>query len=57
VETAVAAKTLMQYGCHRAQGFLLSRPVVAEDMASLLSTRTLTSNFLADYEFLSANPV
>ena len=38
VETAIAAQTLMQYGCHRAQGFLLSRPVAAEDMESLLST-------------------
>ncbi|MGO9354738.1 MAG: putative bifunctional diguanylate cyclase/phosphodiesterase [Mycobacterium sp.] len=48
VETAVAAKTLMQYGCHRAQGFLLSRPVIAEDMASLLSTRCMPIPRLAD---------
>ena len=48
VETAVAAKTLMQYGCHRAQGFLLSRPVTAEDMASLLSTRCMPIPCLAD---------
>ncbi len=48
VETAVAAKTLMQYGCHRAQGFLLSRPVSAEDMESLLSTRWMPISCLAD---------
>ena len=48
VETAVAATTLMQYGCHRAQGFLLSRPVAAEDMESLLSTRRIPIPCLAD---------
>jgi diguanylate cyclase (GGDEF)-like protein len=39
VETQVAAKTLTRHGCHRAQGFLLSRPVAGDDMESLLSTR------------------
>ncbi|BCI85974.1 hypothetical protein NIIDMKKI_11800 [Mycobacterium kansasii] len=29
VETPAAALTLMQHGCHRAQGFLLSRPSLA----------------------------
>ena len=48
VETAVAATTLMRYGCHRAQGFLLSRPVAAEDMESLLSTRWMPMPCLAD---------
>lgn len=48
VETAVAAQTLMQYGCHRAQGFFLSRPVSAEDMESLLSTRWMPISCLAD---------
>ena len=48
VETAVAATTLMRYGCHRAQGFLLSRPVAAEDMESLLSTRWMPIPCLAD---------
>jgi diguanylate cyclase (GGDEF)-like protein len=48
VETAVAATTLMRYGCHRAQGFLLSRPVAAEDMESLLSTRRIPIPCLAD---------
>jgi diguanylate cyclase len=48
VETAVAATTLTQYGCHRAQGFLLSPPVAAEDMESLLSTRWVPMPYLAD---------
>ncbi|MGO9151956.1 putative bifunctional diguanylate cyclase/phosphodiesterase [Mycobacterium sp.] len=48
VETAIAAQTLMQYGCHRAQGFLLSRPVAAEDMESLLSTSWMPMPCLAD---------
>jgi diguanylate cyclase (GGDEF)-like protein len=48
VETAVAATTLMHYGCHRAQGFLLSRPVAAENMDSLLSTRSVLMPCLAD---------
>lgn len=37
VETEAAAKTLVQYGCHRGQGFLLSRPVTGDLMAALLS--------------------
>jgi diguanylate cyclase len=45
VETKVAALTLMRHGCHRAQGFLLSRPVEADAMASLLSARQLPTTF------------
>jgi diguanylate cyclase len=48
VETPVAATTLMEYGCHRAQGFLLSRPLAGEDMESLLSARWLPMPCLAD---------
>jgi diguanylate cyclase (GGDEF)-like protein len=48
VETPVAATTLMEYGCHRAQGFLLSRPVAGEDMESLLSARRMPIPYLAD---------
>jgi diguanylate cyclase len=48
VETAIAAQTLMQYGCHRAQGFLLSRPVAAEHMESLLSSSWMPMPCLAD---------
>ncbi len=50
VETPAAALTLMQHGCHRAQGFLLSRPVAADAMESLLSGGRLRMPFLADRE-------
>ena len=36
VETTAAADLLLQYGCHRAQGFLLSRPIDAEATTALL---------------------
>ena len=45
VETPAAALTLIEHGCHRAQGFLLSRPVAGEDMESLLSRRLLPMSF------------
>jgi predicted signal transduction protein with EAL and GGDEF domain len=50
VETPAAAVTLMQYGCYRAQGYLLSRPVVSDAMESFLSSRWLPMPFLADGE-------
>jgi len=37
VETKAAALTLLQHGCHRAQGFLLSRPVPGDEMELLLA--------------------
>ncbi|MET0450597.1 MAG: EAL domain-containing protein [Mycobacterium sp.] len=37
VETQLAATTLLHHGCHRAQGFLLSRPLTGDAMASLLA--------------------
>jgi diguanylate cyclase (GGDEF)-like protein len=45
VETEVAAMTLLQHGCHRAQGFLLSRPVEGAAMESLLCKRRIPVNF------------
>lgn len=36
VESVVAAETLLELGCHRAQGFLLSRPLNSTAMESLL---------------------
>jgi EAL domain-containing protein (putative c-di-GMP-specific phosphodiesterase class I) len=36
VETDAAAATLLRHGCHRAQGFLISRPISGPDMADLL---------------------
>jgi diguanylate cyclase len=50
VETPAAALTLMRHGCHQAQGFLLSRPLPAGAMRSLLSTRRIAMPFLAESE-------
>jgi diguanylate cyclase (GGDEF)-like protein len=57
VETPAAALTLMQHGCHRAQGFLLSRPVPGNAMEALLAARWLPMPFLADREALSAGAI
>jgi EAL domain-containing protein (putative c-di-GMP-specific phosphodiesterase class I) len=53
VETPAAALTLMQHGCHRAQGYLLSRPIPGDAMESLLSARRLPMPFLTDSEALA----
>ena len=37
VESAGAARTLLEHGCHRAQGYLISRPVTGAVMAELLA--------------------
>ncbi|MDT5095416.1 MAG: hypothetical protein QOH60_4779 [Mycobacterium sp.] len=37
VETEAAAKTLLDHGCWRAQGFLLSRPLPSDEMETLLT--------------------
>jgi diguanylate cyclase (GGDEF)-like protein len=37
VETQEAAESLLELGCYRAQGYLLSRPLTSEAMKSLLS--------------------
>ena len=47
VETHAAATTLLRHGCHRAQGFLLSRPLGGTDMASLLAEGRVAVNFSA----------
>jgi diguanylate cyclase (GGDEF)-like protein len=57
VETPAAALTLMQHGCHRAQGFLLSRPVPGNAMEALLSARWMPMPFLADREALSLGAI
>jgi diguanylate cyclase len=54
VETPAAALTLMQHGCSRAQGYLLSRPIAGNSMESLLSSRWLPMPFLANSEALTA---
>ncbi len=57
VETPAAALTLMQHGCHRAQGFLLSRPVPGHAMEALLAARWLPMPFLGDREALSMGAI
>jgi EAL domain-containing protein (putative c-di-GMP-specific phosphodiesterase class I) len=57
VETPAAALTLMQHGCHRAQGFLLSRPVPGNAMEALLSACWMPMPFLADREALSVGAI
>ena len=57
VETPAAALTLIQHGCHRAQGFLFSRPVSGDAMEALLSTRWMPMPFLADCEALALDAI
>ncbi len=57
VETPAAAMTLIEHGCHRAQGFLFSRPVAGEDMQSLLSRRRLPMTSFANDEALSVDAI
>ena len=45
VETVSAAKTLLAFGCRRAQGFLLSRPLDGSVMEMLLARRVIPMNF------------
>jgi diguanylate cyclase len=45
VETADAARALIDLECYRAQGFLLSRPLAAADMEGLLARRAITVDF------------
>ena len=47
VETVIAAKTLLHHGCHRAQGFLLSRPLASDEMAALLAKGRVPVHFSA----------
>jgi diguanylate cyclase (GGDEF)-like protein len=45
VETAAAARTLLDLNCPRAQGFLLSRPLDADRMEALLAQRFVPFDF------------
>ncbi|MEB4210058.1 putative bifunctional diguanylate cyclase/phosphodiesterase [Mycobacterium sp. 94-17] len=47
VETVAAAKTLVELGCSRAQGFLLSRPLDSAAMESLLAKGAISMDFSA----------
>ncbi len=53
VESATAAMTLLQHGCHRAQGFLLSRPLPADEMAEFFARKALPLDFSAAADDLS----
>ena len=57
VETPAAALTLMRHGCHRAQGYLLSRPLPGNAMESLLSSRWMPMPFLADSQALTPSTI
>jgi EAL domain-containing protein (putative c-di-GMP-specific phosphodiesterase class I) len=54
VETPTAALALMENGCRRAQGYLLSRPIAGDAMEALLSSRWMPMPFLANSEALTA---
>jgi EAL domain-containing protein (putative c-di-GMP-specific phosphodiesterase class I) len=45
VETVAAARTLLDFNCYRAQGFLLSRPLEADAMEALLAQRYVSLDF------------
>jgi EAL domain-containing protein (putative c-di-GMP-specific phosphodiesterase class I) len=45
VETPAAARILLDLGCHRAQGFLLSKPLDAAAMEALLAKRFVPLDF------------
>ena len=57
VETPAAALTLMRHGCHRAQGYLLSRPLPGHAMESLLASRWMPMPFLADSQALTSSTI
>jgi diguanylate cyclase len=45
VETAAAARALLDLGCYRAQGFLLSRPLGRDAMGALFARRFIPVDF------------
>jgi EAL domain-containing protein (putative c-di-GMP-specific phosphodiesterase class I) len=45
VETAAAARALLDLGCYRAQGFLLSRPLGRNAMGSLFARGSVPVDF------------
>ena len=57
VETPAAAHTLIEHGCHRAQGFLFSRPVPGDAMESLLSRRRVPMTCFANAEAMSVDAI
>ena len=57
VETPAAVQTLLEHGCHRAQGFLFSRPVTGSAMESLLSRRRVEMSCFGNEEALSVKAI
>ena len=57
VETPAAAQTLIEHGCHRAQGFLFSPPVTGDAMESLLSNRRVPMTWFANDKALSVDAI
>ncbi len=57
VETPAAAQTLIEHGCHRAQGFLFSPPVTGDAMELLLSNRRVPMTWFADDKTLSVDAI
>lgn len=47
VETETAALTLLRHGCYRAQGFLLSKPILGREMQALLAEGRVPVHFSA----------
>lgn len=43
VETEAAVRTLVQHGCNRAQGYLLSRPLVGPAMEAMFAAKRIPS--------------
>ncbi len=54
VETPVAARTLIDLGCYRAQGHLMSPPIDGEAMQAMLAKRFLPMDFSAQEPATSA---
>lgn len=55
VETEAAALTLLEHGCYRAQGYLLSRPIGGEEMQALLTKGHIPVPFAWAHRSLSAS--
>ena len=47
VESEIAAVTLLRHGCSRAQGFLLSPPISAQELGELLARGRVSARFTA----------
>ncbi|MGV9337010.1 putative bifunctional diguanylate cyclase/phosphodiesterase [Nocardia sp. NPDC003726] len=53
VETAAAARTLLELGCYRAQGFLIAHPLPAEDVEAHLAAGEIPLSLERSHEAIS----